>query len=142
MADIPSAADRTVFCVNVAIKEGSNTYIAGKNLRMSWSYAALQETVINDHNPIIGTGQFRGEIEFEFIASTDTDLHDWVTPSGGVISTKTLTIEEVDTQGTPETRTWTVYAKFNQYEETFREDQFVRGRIRGILTQEPTETVA
>jgi len=142
MPDIPSASNKTVFCSKVVISDEANNYVAGKNLRMSWSYAALQETVIGSNDPIIGTGEFRGTIEFEFICSTDTDLHDWVTPSSGQIQTKSLTIKEVDVQGTPKTRTWTVSAFFNEYEETFREDQFVRGRLRGVLTTEPSETVA
>jgi hypothetical protein len=141
MGDIPSATTKTVYLSKAGISDGTNSYVAGKNLRMGWRYEIIQEDRIGNHDPIHGVGAFRGEVEFEFLASTDTDLHDWATPSSGVVAEKTLTLTEVDT-ATPSTRTWTVKARCNDYEETWRELGFIRGRIRGVLTDEPTEAVA
>jgi len=141
LVNIPSVSTKTVFCSKVTVT-CTNVYLSGKNLQFEYGYAINQETVMGSNDPIMATGEFRGTIEFEFLACTDSDLHDWVTPSAGQIAIKTLTFAEVDTQSAAQTRTWTIYARYNNYQETARENDFIRGRIRGVLTDEPTEAVA
>jgi len=141
MGDIPSASTNYVTCQLAGISDGTNDYIGAKNVEMEWGYRLIQEPVIGQSDPVIGVGVFSGTISMELLASTDAELHDWITPSNGAIAEKTLTITEIDTQATAQTRTWTVKAKFNRHGRTFRDDEFVRCRVSGVLTTEPTEAV-
>uniref|UniRef100_A0A6M3IF35 Uncharacterized protein n=1 Tax=viral metagenome TaxID=1070528 RepID=A0A6M3IF35_9ZZZZ len=138
MTNAPTVATKYLMCPKCTITSTS-IYISGKNLRTQWSYAINQETVIGSNDPVQGTGEFRGTIEFEFIAFVDSVLHDLVTPSAGQIAETTLSVAEVDTTATPTTRTWVIKARLNEYQETLREADFVMGRIAGVLTDEPTE---
>lgn len=142
MGNIPLAATAEVWAAQCTISDGTNSYVAGKNLTMRWSYAMLQETVIGSNLPAVGTGEFRGTIELEILSSTDYTIHDLLTLSSGQVPTTTWTIGEVDNAGTQVTRTWTVVSKINQFEDVIRENDFVRVRCSGILTAVPTEAVA
>jgi len=100
----------------------------------------LQETVVGTVNPVVGTGEFRGTIEFEILSNTEYLCHDWLTPVSGQVPTKTFSIGEVDNAGTQVTRTWTVSAKINQFGDRINENDFVRVRCAGILNSRPTES--
>ena len=141
MVDVPAAKTAAVFCNNVSISDGTDNFVAGKNLTMTYGYTVIEENVIGDPEPFQATGPFEGTIEFELLASTDADVHDWVTPTGGEIPTTTLTLGETDTAGTPLTRTWTVAAKIREFRLVYRDLQFAVYRVAGRLTQEPTEAV-
>ena len=81
MVNIPSASTKTVFCARATISDGTDTYLSAKNLRFRYSYAILQETVIGSHDPTVATGEFRGTIEFEFLACTDSAFHEKICKS-------------------------------------------------------------
>jgi len=142
MANFPSDPTTYVFCSQATLNDGTDNYVCLKNLSMQWSFEMIQETVIGSVNPVIGTGAFRGTIEFEILGNTQSVMHNWLNRTNGQLSTKTFTIGEVDFQASPDTRTWTVYAKINDYRETFRDDRFIMYHVSGVLTQQPSCTVA
>ena len=139
MANLPSVATTYVWAANCTLSDGTDNYACLKNLTMRWNYAMLQETVVGTSVPVIGTGEFRGVIEFEILSNTEYTCHDWLTAVSGQLTTKTFTIGEVDNAASQFTRTWTVNAKMNQFEDVIRENDFVRVRMAGILTARPTE---
>ena len=137
MANLPSVATTYFTCPLASISDGTDTWVCVKNYRHAWNYVLLQEDRIGNHDPVQACGAFRGTIEFEFLANSESGSHDWVTPASGQLTEKTFTITQLDIAAAD--RIWTVKARINEYEETMRDADFIRVRIRGALTDEPTE---
>lgn len=147
MSTIGSQA-KAVFGRNATVKIGANTYALARNVNAEWSYAIDEDDVIGSAIPVHSTGAFRGTVEIEALVSTDLDFHDFVTPgSDGQVAESTITLEEQDTQavGSPpaaEKKTWTILARLNTFRNVHRELGKITATVRGVLTAEPSESVA
>ena len=138
LIDIPAEADHSVFMKNVTMSDGTNNYVEAKNFRFTWNFVINQETVVGTALPVQGTGEFRGEIEFEVVGATDDTLHDLISFTNGQIDEKTWTVTEKNTDTPQGSRAWSIKARMNSYEESGSEDDFARYRLRGVLTAVPT----
>jgi len=86
------------------------------------------------------TQSFGGELVVEGLWTTDNVLHQQATPTGGVLPSVTVVIEETDVQGTPVKKTWTFVGQISPFEKEGEADQFVIVRFTLDLSAEPVES--
>jgi len=142
MSTIGSQA-KSVFGRNATVKIGTGTYALARNVRAEWNYAIDEDDVIGTAIPVQSTGRFRGTVEIEALASTDSDFHDKLTPGAdGQVPESTIVLEEKDTQAVQQKRTWTIKARLNRFSNAHRELGKIVVTAGGVLTAEPTEIVA
>jgi len=128
---------KTIFGQNVVVKVGSDT------LGMADEYDAWEEYPVMDR-PVFGSltpaqmpQYFRGELRIRGLWTTDNALNANLTPSGGDLVLKTITIEETDTTSpTPVKKTTTFTGRQPRFEKTGRPDNFSAFTLTLKLTAE------
>lgn len=83
---------------------------------------------------------FYGTLVVTGLYTTDNAFNTYATPSSGVLAEYTVTVAEIDTAGTPITKTLTCKGFFEPWERMGQADQFGTFRFTLQLDAEPTET--
>jgi len=129
---------KTIFGQNVVVKSPTDTLGMADSFEAWWEYPVVDRPVFGSLISAQMPQFLRGELRIEGLWTTDNTLHSYLTPSGGDLTSKTFTVEETDTQGTPVKKTWTFTGRQYRFEHMGKADQFSLFRLVLKLSAEPS----
>jgi len=114
-------------------------YAAVSDGKADWGYTVHEETVTGTNLPYLGTGVFKGKMEFKGIGDPTNPWQNIASITSGVVTSFGMTVRFGDTTATSSgARTWTYSGKFTNYEQSWSKDGAVMLSVKGILGCEPT----